>query len=195
MVNPYLYDLLGVDTEATAEEIKEAYHDLAKEHHPDAGGDTENFKKVSLAYAVLKDAKSRKRYDLEGTFDGQNQDDVLTFLATARLSALMDELVRKNVSKVDKLLEFDLIEAVKNLANGVVAQCGSKVQIIKKAIEGMGKVKGCYEHKGVGKNVVNFVMDNQIATLRADMAQNEREIQIAKKVISILDSYEFHAGF
>ena len=41
------YDELGVSSHASAEEIKAAYRQLVKQHHPDAGGDEKEFKKVT----------------------------------------------------------------------------------------------------------------------------------------------------
>lgn len=61
------YQILGVSSEATAEEIKKAYRKLALETHPDRNpGDLraeERFKQVNEAYGVLSDAGKRSQYD------------------------------------------------------------------------------------------------------------------------------------
>jgi DnaJ family protein A protein 2 len=64
--NTALYRELGVETKATATEIKKAYRKLAREHHPDRGGDQEKFKAISNAYEVLSDPNRRKAYDATG---------------------------------------------------------------------------------------------------------------------------------
>ena len=69
---PDYYKTLGVSKNATAEEIKKAYRKLARENHPDAGGDEEKFKEINEAYEVLSDDKKRQLYDRYGTAD-QNQ--------------------------------------------------------------------------------------------------------------------------
>jgi hypothetical protein len=47
---PECFVALGVDCDATEKQIKSAYRRLAKTHHPDMGGDPEEFKQVRLAY-------------------------------------------------------------------------------------------------------------------------------------------------
>ncbi len=61
-----LYAVLGVAPDAPSEELKRAYRRLAREHHPDAGGDEARFKEISHAYDVLGDPERRARYDRYG---------------------------------------------------------------------------------------------------------------------------------
>ena len=63
MNNENYYEVLGVDENATQEDIKKAYRNLAKENHPDKGGDGEMFKKISAAYDTIGDENKRKQYD------------------------------------------------------------------------------------------------------------------------------------
>ncbi|TKJ41108.1 molecular chaperone DnaJ [candidate division LCP-89 bacterium B3_LCP] len=70
------YEVLGVDRQADAEEIKKAYRKLAIKYHPDKNKDDktaeESFKTVGEAYAVLSDPEKRARYDRFGHVDPGN---------------------------------------------------------------------------------------------------------------------------
>jgi molecular chaperone DnaJ len=61
------YDVLGVGRDASSDEIKRAFRQLARETHPDANPDDpgaeERFREVAEAYEVLSDADRRARYD------------------------------------------------------------------------------------------------------------------------------------
>jgi len=68
-MNPYT--ILGVAKGATADTIKRAYKEKAKEHHPDRGGDASKFAEISNAYDILKDPNKRAYYDQTGSSDPQ----------------------------------------------------------------------------------------------------------------------------
>jgi DnaJ family protein A protein 2 len=74
MPDSKLYDILGVPRNASDQEIKKAYHKLAKTHHPDKNPESaEKFKEISFAYQVLTDDNKRRIYDsygLEGLKEG-----------------------------------------------------------------------------------------------------------------------------
>ena len=57
------YDMLGVSENASNDQIKKAFKNIAKKEHPDRGGNEIKFKEANEAYDTLKDTKKRHEYD------------------------------------------------------------------------------------------------------------------------------------
>lgn len=67
MAHKDFYNVLGLNDNASQNDIKKVYRELAKKYHPDANPDNveseKKFKEISEAYDVLKDPEKRKKYD------------------------------------------------------------------------------------------------------------------------------------
>lgn len=84
-----LYDVLGIVKEATTEEIRKMFRARAKETHPDAGGDPEEFHRVATAVAVLSDPLRRARYDETGD-ETTSSEELRNTMALGHLMRLFD---------------------------------------------------------------------------------------------------------
>ena len=60
---PTHYDVLGVEPDASADELRAAYKRAARRAHPDHGGSHAAMRAVNVAWEVLSDPDSRRRYD------------------------------------------------------------------------------------------------------------------------------------
>ncbi|ETO10184.1 hypothetical protein RFI_27192 [Reticulomyxa filosa] len=69
--DPSCYEVLGIDMDATLEDIQQAYRQLALKHHPDKqkqedkdnNKDNSKFLEIQQSYEILKDHTKRKEYD------------------------------------------------------------------------------------------------------------------------------------
>ena len=64
------YDILGVNEDASNEQIKKAFKEIAKKEHPDRGGNEARFKEANEAYDTLKNSQKRHDYDTMRKFGG-----------------------------------------------------------------------------------------------------------------------------
>lgn len=107
------YSILGVGKTATQEEIKQAYKKLAKEHHPDRGGDNAKFSIINEAYETLKDANKRANYDNpkpQVNIDSQNFHDVFSAFFNNRNNFIKNKDIKIsiNIELIDVLQGKDL---------------------------------------------------------------------------------------
>lgn len=98
------YEILGINQNASEEELKSAFKSLAKKYHPDkhAGNPVyeEHFKKINSAYQVLSDPKKRERYNLKLFYQSQKRFNT-TSPSTARPQAPQKQRPAYNPKPVD----------------------------------------------------------------------------------------------
>lgn len=71
------YNILGVDTNAKPNHIKNAFRKLSLQFHPDKmGGDVEKFKEINEAYQILSDPEKKTDYDSIKTGGMINPEDI-----------------------------------------------------------------------------------------------------------------------
>lgn len=108
MKNPYKE--LDVPKDATDKEIKGSYKDLAKEHHPDMGGDESKFKDINNAYMVLKDPEKRRYYDEHGS-EKKNEGDTVSSDA---IKIILDAVNHIMSDYGDDIIYVDIIKKIKS---------------------------------------------------------------------------------
>lgn len=175
------YEILGVSESSSQDEIKSAYRNLAKKHHPDVNhgkDDSEKeFKKVQEAYDTLSDETKKQRYDFmrkngydpsgigsRSPFSHSGFDPFSDFFRQANQQASMG----------GQDVGFDLPCRFEDTIHGIKKNVSFKTNHVCKLCEGEGFKKGtskttCSFCKGVGQvvNVQNFGGNRvvQIATV------------------------------
>jgi DnaJ-class molecular chaperone len=112
---PNLYDVLGVAKDASAAAIKSAFRRLAKDRHPDHGGDPKAFRLLMLAYEVLSDPEQRAHYDQTGQTPA---DKAIQMAEDQRFRTLLGDLLVNTIAHAAAPQFTDIIE----LARGAVRQ-------------------------------------------------------------------------
>jgi len=99
------YELLGIPNDCKDSEIKKAYGKLAKQHHPDRGGDADKFIQLQRAYALINNPRQRALHD------GMREYEAHRTINNARQRGLTDEERSENV---DYLKTSDVMKRNKN---------------------------------------------------------------------------------
>lgn len=149
-----LYSILHLNRNASQDDIKKAYKQLALQHHPDKkGGDDIEFKKINEAYQILSDPDKRKMYDVR--YEDNVNLDILYNFATVLMGIVQEKLNEK--------LHSSTTQKKNNDNNYIVPPIVLKVNVdlddiyhakVKKIIV---KVKRREENKYVFKSVPIYV--------------------------------------
>ena len=118
------YSVIGVSRDASDVEIKRAFRELARRHHPDVGpaDNGEAFREINEAYAVLSDPEARARYDRWG-----HQDDPggLSAVVEAAQDILNDVFRRRRGKARGRDLRYTLELTFEEAAFG----CSKPIQV------------------------------------------------------------------
>jgi len=137
------YSALGVSKNASEDDIKKAFRQLASKHHPDKGGDPVQFKEVKEAYEMLSDPQKRAQYDSHG---GEEQHmsmaDILNRMRQAHQHAGFSDF--KQVFEF--VAEVPILEAYKGFVMKVNINGKQDEVLIPRGIP--NQVRGQYTTKG-----------------------------------------------
>lgn len=169
------YELLGVEVDATQEELRRAYKQRAKEWHPDRpGGSPQKFRDLVDAYDILKNPETRKSYDRKLNNSAEaftSRFSSVASAAQATAKKVMNDFVDEGLfDTLDKFLgrkkEAKNIEASIKISLEELYSGADKTVTFKRleecdACEGLGAeskadVKICVECIGLGQTVSNF---------------------------------------
>lgn len=133
-----LYSILGITRDATLADIKRAFRKAVKHHHPDKGGDAEQFRRVAHAYEILINPDKRKIYDDTGDSGLADSWDTMV---SDNLSAVMFAAVEEGASDLIAYVTEVITESKKSMAESV-ARIGKKLARIKKGRDRLSRVDG-----------------------------------------------------
>lgn len=143
--NNKFYNLLNISKNANKKDITKAFRKLAMKHHPDRGGNEEEFKKYQKAYEVLSDDEKRKIYDEhgeEGLDSGISEmpSDIFSFFN----GNFNNNSNRKKHKKKGKNQIFNIKFTLEEIYNG----CKKNIKLQKTIVK--GKLKKCNSCNGKG---------------------------------------------
>ncbi len=154
------YEILGVDKNATQDDIKKAYRKKAIEHHPDKGGDENLFKEAAEAYETLSDPEKRKNYDMYGKSGSQrgnpfNMDDIFSQFGDIFGFDFGGRFNRQHRQKRGNDLRVKVSLTIKEIINGCVKKIKYHRQSPCEPCSGKGgtDVSSCQSCNGTGQKM------------------------------------------
>lgn len=183
-----LYELLGVQRDATADEIHAAFRKLSKLHHPDKGGDPEEFRLMKLADEVLTDPERRARYDTTGDTGDNGSPDQIKADALATLAQVLGMAIEAPVPMFGG--EPDIVKTMRDILLAKKLEIVSDKSRFGSKVVKLQKIKNKITVKS-GENHLAAVLQSQIEHLNNNITQAERAIEIAKVALKDLERYMF----
>jgi len=198
MKNPY--KVLNVPKDASQEDIKKAYHNKAKQEHPDVGGDEEKFKDTTNAYALLISPAKRKHYD---EFGGEmpNEQSIL-----GKAYSVIDSMVTEifNQYTPERLAQTDFLKDMKMALNANLDKTHQQIREIEQQVDkenlSISKLRTIFDEKLKFKkskiqiNIFTKNLDNKEELVKlkslAINQLNDKKLTI-KKALEIIDDFDF----
>ena len=168
-----LYELLGLNQNATKSEIKSSYRSLVKQHHPDAGGEKEQFLAIQNAWEILNDPIKKEQYDRNffsssSSFDSLNVNWEEKFNSKKYTSSIKDREVETWIREIYTPINRSISQIIKPLSKEIkelsadpyddqlMENFCNYISLSQKKIE---KVETIYNKKIVPKSITSLGLD------------------------------------
>jgi len=185
-----LYDALGVDADATEEEIKSAYRSKAKEYHPDSpNGDAEKFHEIKKASVVLLDPVKRKKYDETG--DEKDAPDTIEAEALQFVLHLFYTLL----SNEDSVEATPVIERILSAISKLQKENNNNIAKSHRSIAKHENLIKRFRKKSAGSNIFEVSLNSAIRNIRENIAALEKKEKVLSIAQTIASDYEFEQEY
>lgn len=185
-----LYEVLGVDANASADDIKKSFRHLSKSRHPDGGGSDDQFNELKRAFDILSDPVRRKKYDDTGDESETAVDNshvelmsvVSVALDTVMLRATKDNRDFASVDFPDEMIDFLRFSAD-----------ATRQQIVqlKKDIAKLERMRGRFRKKNDGENVLDGMVTSKIETKNITISSMIGGLVLNQKAQEFIADYSF----
>lgn len=178
-----LYEILGVPPHATQDDIERAYRKGAMEHHPDRGGDAEEFKRMANAFEILSDPDRRHAYDTTGVADEQAKFEAARAIIKSMMLTSVEHL---DVEKTDLVAHMHKAVNLKRLdSEKAIAKAQAAIQ---KRYRALARVS--LKEDG-SANLLAEALCDDIAGLEDSIQAKRDDIALGKLIDALLDGYTY----
>lgn len=181
MLKQTLYEILGVEITATQDEIKKAYRQMSKDHHPDKMGDSSKQAEINNAYEVLSDPMRRKRYDETG----QEKD----LERNAKIQQFFSTIFLRLIEQSEDPGKIDLINQGIECVDALLEDCSDNLKGVRKSLNKYSRAIEKLKTRG-DKNLI-MIIQRQIDGCTQSINAEEENIEFIKEMRELISDYDF----
>lgn len=179
-----LYEILGVNKEASSEEIKKAFYELSKKYHPDKnkGEHSEEFLDIKLAYEVLSDDTRRNLYDTTGLSETLSiKDKAIQFIQEMYLAIIQNGSINLKTYNIFNIMKDNINNSISKIKQGL-----SSVNIL------IERHKECLKRiETEENNFFKIFSQGAIDKLEQELEFLKREISLMEEILIILKKFKY----
>lgn len=175
-----LYAILDLLKDATQEEIKAAFRELSKQHHPDVkGGDHQKMIDIAEAYKVLSNPQKRAHYDSTGKMKFDEFDSkFINYVGSIFMSML--EQMGETDNPIEEFRRFNLDKIYKSQMS--ILQVEVKKRQLEKTLEKISSKSN---------GIIMMVINGEIDSLSKSIINIKEDIAFLEKVEEVIQEYEY----
>ncbi|TPW33103.1 J domain-containing protein [Martelella alba] len=186
LIDPY--EVLGLERSADEKAIRTAYRRLAKEAHPDSGGDEEQFARLQASYDLLKDPVRRKIFDDTG-FDPELSDP-----KDLKGLMLLEPLVNEMILDDREPGSFDPVAAMRRkLSDDILKNRFHILELerhrtrVRKHLDRLARKK----NKAGGSDVLGSMLRARTESISEAIHSAEQQIEFIEQAYTMLEGYAY----
>lgn len=182
------YKVLGVEADASPEEVKDAFKRKASRTHPDRQGDPEEFQLVVWAKDVLSDDKRRSYFDKNG-LDPDEKDKKASILQN--LAGVLIDVIDE--CEDESMLDTrDLHQVVLQKIQGGIQNFLQQREEIEHKIRKRKKVMKRYKaRRADGENAMVTLLEGDIRRQKAQLAEIQNALEVATEMMKLAKQHKY----
>lgn len=188
-LNPY--EELNLPKTATTAEVKAAYRRRAKKAHPDAGGSSEKFNRLSRAMLILSDPVRRQKYDQTGDIDEATPDNAVA-VALSIIVGFVAQAISQHVSaNAPDPCGVDLVDLARRHFKKQRLEFENQKVPIAKMAKKMEQVEKRFKKRKNANPLLLAALQNQRLGTQEPLRALDQKIQQLDDALLLLDGYDF----
>lgn len=180
------FEVLGINPDASSEEIDKAYKRAAKKAHPDAGGTAEEFVRVTNALAKIKDP------DNDGKPDNREAA-AYERVANFFINSINATINHGGLGTQIDLDQFDLVNGAREFFKQQIAACNDQIAKTNRQVRQFDKAIKRLKSKKKDKGQLHTMLEHHKQQIMRLIKANQTEIEVFNLSLKVLDDYSFDA--